>query len=485
MKKINTLLLALFATCNIFAQQELSLFFTQELGQSKRVNPALDHPYNVHVGLLSPNFSFHNSAFSLNDIFTKDGRVWTFNPETTLTDLDVDRNDVRLSSNVETLSVGFNIGKFQINLFHNVNFDANLMYPKALLEIAWHGNTFYLGETVNIAPSLDLMSYHEFGAGVAVNITDELRVGGNLKYLQGMVNLRTQHAMLNFYTDAQNYELQVSSDIYFNSSGLASDFYKSENDDVFPSKSSVTFLFNANRGVAADFGAVYQLNDQLQLSFSALDIGAILWKSSVYSHRSKGAYTFGGVDVNPFRSSSDVELSEVSDSLASGLELTATGEIYTTFLMPKFYLSGNYNLGNGLNAGALIYNDIYQGRVNPAFALSLRKQFGRILHLGTLVGMHTRSKPNIGLNGTLALGPVQLFFITDNLPSVISLSNGQNTSIRFGLNLTFNNKTKEEKAMEAIQKLSSEAPKLPETEEELVPIFFNPWIGASSELQND
>ena len=481
MKKISTLLIvSLWAIGSLCAQQELGLHFMQELGQSKRVNPAVDHPYGIHVGLPSPGLSFFNSGFSLNDVFTKDGTTWSFNPTSTLPKLQRDRNDIRLSSNLESLSVGFNIGKFQINLFHNMNMDFGLMFPRALAEIAWHGNTFYLGDTVNVAPSLDLMGYHEFGGGVAFDLLDNLRVGANLKYLQGMISLNTRHSMLDFYTDPEYYALSVSSNIYFNSSGFAPDFYKESNEDVFPSSTGTTFLFNGNRGVALDLGAVLQVDEQLQVSFSALDIGAILWKSSVYSHRSMGAYTFGGADVNPFRSESEVDLSEVADSLGSGLELTASGEIYTTFLVPKFYLSTRYDIGNGMQAGGLIYTDIYKGRVNPAVGLSFRKRFGKILYLGTLVSLHARSKPNVGLNGSLNLGPVQLFFVSDNLPGVFSLSNGKNTNLRFGLNVVLRPKTAQEKAIEDMQKANIPVGALEEApgneEENLIPKFYNPWI---------
>ena len=483
MKKVYILIIALVATTfQLSAQQELSLLFMQELGQSKRLNPAVNHPYNVHVGLPSLGLNYHNAAFSFNELFTQEEGVWQLRPEGVLNGLDADRNDIRLSSNVETFSVGFNIDKFQFHIFHNANVDATLMFPSALLNVIWHGNTYYLDETVNIAPAIDLMSYHEFGVGVSFDLIEGLRVGATLKYLQGMVALNSENSILNLHTDSQYYALSVSSDVYFRSSGFASDFYKSSNEDIFPSRSGVTFLFNSNRGVGLDLGAVYALNEKVNLSFSAVDIGAILWKSNVFNHRSNGSYEFNGVDVNPFRSDADVDLEEMVDSLESNLELVAGDEIFTTFLTPKFYFSGTYDLGKGLIAGGLFYSDINKGRFNPAMALSLRKRLGRTLSLGTMVGMHARSRPNVGFNGTLSLGPVQLYFVSDNLPALISVTGGKNTNIRLGMNLAFATKTEEEKAMETIQ--NDTAPQGDQLDEKnSVPRFYNPWISSSQKRE--
>lgn len=464
------ILLIAFCSLHVMAQQELSLHFMQELAQSKRLNPAVENPYKLQFGLVSPAFNYASSAFSLNDIFITDKDTWFLNLDTTLNTLKPFDNRIQFNSDVETISFGIQVGKIQFSFFHRLNLDVGVTYPKILPEYLWYGNANYVGELIDIAPEVDIISYHEFGFGASANVSPKLRIGGHLKYLQGILAMDTDFAALNFYTDPEFYQLTVASDLNFFTSGVSPEFYRSDSEDIFPSSTAVTILFNNNRGLALDVGANYQLNEKVSLAFSALDLGMIVWQSSVYKHRSKGLYTFEGFDVNPFRSDAEISFEEVLDTLRNELDFTTKQEGFTSHLRPKFYLSGEYQVHEDFKIGALFYGDVYGGSFNPAFGVSLRQQLGKV-HIGTLLNLRQGSQFNIGLNGSVKLGPVQLFAVTNSITNLFSIKNGRNTSLRLGLNLVFKQIDKE--------KIPEESVKVEENGEgekkDKMPDFINPW----------
>ena len=470
-KSILILIASVLISLNAFAQQELSLHFMQELNQSKRLNPAIENPYKLHFGIASPGINFASSAFSLNDIFITDGdNEWFLNLDTTLSNLKPIDNSVQLSSDIETISFGIEVGKIQFSFFHRLNFDAGITYPKILPDYLWYGNANYVGELIDLAPSIDMISYHEFAFGAALPVSPKVRIGAHFKYLQGIIALETDFASLNFYTDPEFYQLTVGSNLNFFTSGLSPDFFRPDSDNFLASDRDVTFLFNNNRGLALDLGLNYQLNDKISLAFSALDLGMIVWQSSVYKHKSKGIYTFDGFDVNPFRSDADISFDEVIDTLREELEFTAKAEGFTSRLRPKFYFSGSYHIQEGLYLGGLFYGDIYQNKFNPAFAVNLRQELGKV-QVGTLLNLKAGGQFNIGLNGSVQAGPVQIFGMTNSLTSLLSLRSGKNTTFRVGINLVFKKQEKDEK----IEEQAREEEKAKPEEENSSPNFINPW----------
>ena len=69
--------------------------------------------------------------------------------------------------------------------------------------------------------------------------------------------------------------------------------------------------------------------------------------------------------------------------------------------------------------------------------MNVKKDFGNIFSIGAQYAYIKGSENNIGLSTALRLGPVQLFFSSDNVIPLINPMKGQNVNMRFGMNLLF------------------------------------------------
>ncbi|MGP8216110.1 MAG: DUF5723 family protein [Bacteroidia bacterium] len=440
----------LFIQYNSFAQQDLTLYNMEAVPQRIYDNPAFrptDSTIFIGLPLISSQyFNFSNSGFKYSDLMVQDGDSVKPNVSNMISKL-TKENYISIDYHTDIISFGFPIQKnyFSFNITEKV--DIRLGYSQDFLNFIWKGNgdPSIIGQTVNLAPSLDAIHYREYGAGWSRKITDKLTVGGKLKYLYGEENISTNNTNASIYTDPNDYSLTAQSNINVNTSGIDNDEFK------FNSAHDVVdyLLKKPNNGAAIDLGATYKFNDKITFSASLTDLGFITWNDAVTSYESNdpnATFTYQGINLNQFLNNNSVNLGNTFqntlDSAKNIFKIDSLHHRYTTMVAAQIYLGANYKLIAGGNAGILLYGQVFDNTINPAVALSYNQKVGRWFTASVSYSIYDRSYDNIGVGLALNGGPVQWYIATDNVLAPLAPQDAKIFHLNFGINISWAHKKK-------------------------------------------
>ena len=422
------------------AQQEFGTHFMSTTPQSTFTNPAAFGDYKVTVSLPSVYAGFYNSAFAPGDIFNKNGNTLELSVADALNKLD-DRNNITMNGNVETIGFSIQAKKFKFSFNHGLRVNTSLSFPKESLQFFWGGNAQFIDETINIAPRVNLMAYQEFGFGVGYKVSENLTLGTRLKYLVGAGAFYTSNSVVAIETDPDFYALTAETDYLIHTAGIPE---ADLNDGEFFDFDFSNNLFGENRGFAIDLAANLSVGDKINIQTSILNLGKINWEDEVNNYWSQGSYTFEGLDLQPVLDEGELDTEEILDSIGQVFEFQHAQSRFSSSLPGQFYLSGTYDIRPSIKVGALLYAQGFQTQMTRAFGANVQKEFGR---WGTVAGQYVIQEGgvhNFGVSGSVKLGPVQIFAMSDNLIPLFNPMKTQNTNFRFGINLLFG-KVKEKK----------------------------------------
>ena len=435
MKQYLLFIFCVFTLLQANAQIDLSTHFMNNLAQQNATNPSTFSDYKVSVSLPSLYVGLNNSSFAPSNVLEKRGDDYYLDMEGVMSRVGESGMNVQTNLNVETFGFSVRGKKWQASFNHGIKVNSFHHIPKKLLEFAWQGNAQFIGETVNVAPVQNLMAYQEFGLGFAYQVSKQLNFGVRLKYLVGSANYSTSNAKATIYTDPEYYQLTAETDYVINTAGIPEQ--EMSGDDFFNFDNFEPNLFGGNQGFAIDFGASLKLTEKINVQTSILNIGKINWSDTAYNYTSNGTSTFDGLDFQPVINGGDLVLEEVVDSLTGNFDFETSQNSFSTVLPSSFYLSGTYQLNSSLSAGALFFAQGFQSELTTAFAVNIKKDFGRVFSLGAQYAFVEGGAQNFGVSTTLKLGPVQIFATTDNVMPIFNPLKGQNTNLRVGMNLVF------------------------------------------------
>ncbi len=417
------------------AQQELTLHNMNSIFQSAHTNPAIIPRHKVIVSLAS---SYHinakNTGFTYNQLLAQ---VETDETGQRILDLGKLAGNLKLngkdyvqtSASVDIFGLSFGVGKNRFSLNVTEHMQARLGYSKALLGLAVEGNI--PGSTTSLSGyHLNGTHYREIGLGFNRKILEEdkMVVGGRIKTIFGMSNVRTIRSDVNLTTAGEDdlYAITADADILVRTSGI--DMLEEGDTD---------YLTNmGNNGLGLDLGASYKYSNTWSFSASIINLGYINWKENVTNYTSQGEYTFTGIDNNDlFSGSFNFDETELVDSIADIFEFEETNGKYTTSLPTQVYLSGFYQLAHKTVASATLYSD-FMGGFRKGMSLGVTQTVGRWFQASASYTMHARSYNNLGLGIALGTG-FQLYAVTDNILALIQPGNARMVNMRTGFNFVF------------------------------------------------
>ncbi len=428
--KIAIVLLLTFLCFNfiVIAQQEQVLGFTTELWQSNLTNPALLPEKKINI-MLGSGYVNAKSDFAVNDFIKVD-------PETgrrQLIDTIIlgklnNSNKINGNFNVQTLGISFPIGQnLRVSVHQAFVGETAGDLSGDLARILYRGNTQFNGKTVSLGSSINGDTHSELALGLAYTFS-AFTVGARIKYLAGSQATFTPNTKANIKLDVNAQNLSTDADFKFLTFGF------SGKDGL-----SAPSLSSNNSGYAFDLGGVFTLG-KLKLSASILDIGAsINWKEDARTFAATSNATYSGADVSNFFQTTNYTSSSYADTLKKYFNYTDTRTgTYTQNLPLRIYVSGTYQLTDAWRVGALIYNE-NGGFISSssAFSFDVTRKFGSMFTIGATGAYRNNSITNVGLHGTLKLGPVQIYGMTDNIGSVVNYLNSKTYNARVGLNLVF------------------------------------------------
>lgn len=292
------------------AQEFRSSYFMQTSNFRHQMNPALlDSSYvavlagNINVGATG-NIGLKNFVYKLTpEQQTRFGgyEYTTFmNPTVDaakfLGDLH-DKNRLDLYLNYNLFSVAFKAFGGTNLVEFNLRSNTNVSLPKELFEFA---KTAGAKEHYSLSDiGMRTQNYAEFALGHSHKIGERLTVGAKMKFLLGMAYADFSADRIDLTLNGDQWRVQ--GDARLKAALLDSRFEHEAADKNAPDgrprvKGLDDVAFGMpGFGLAFDFGATYQLTDDLKLSASLTDLGFISWGKTQQAS-STGDYTFDGFE---------------------------------------------------------------------------------------------------------------------------------------------------------------------------------------------
>ena len=459
------------------AQNSQVLYF-MNLPQNHLLNPALRPTNSVYIGLpalTGINLNIKNNFFNFSDMFTEGMDVNKstipflqpdFNTEKFLSRLK-EKNYLEPTVSVQLLGVGFNAGR-DLYVFLDIvdNIDANIVFPRDLMRLAFLGNEAFIGQTFDMSDlRADYNYYREIGIGASKKVTPKLRFGAKAKLLFGITAASFQNYKLNL-TVNDDFSNTLDANMAVDISGPVQFYTDSENqieDAKFDSerfnttRGTLSFLTNArNAGFGIDLGAEYAVNNRIFLSAAITDVGFIKWKSDLSNLEAVGNVEVSGLDFKDIYEETttiDEMTGDLLDSLKLAFRVAGTKKPFTTKLPVGIAIGGKYNLNEKFSIGILSYSRIIGQQIKEAVTVSANMNIGNIISTTLAYTACNHSYNNLGLGLGFRASVCQFYFLFDKIPltwekvgsgnkSASLPSNWNTIHTRFGMNLVFGNKTK-------------------------------------------
>lgn len=415
-----------------------------DLWHATSINPAL-FPENKRIAIGLPAYSLdasHSGNVTYNDLLRKDGDQTVFDFNGVIDQLETE-NTLYFDQRIETVSFGIRLpGNWSLQAGHANRLTGLAVYPKSLAEVLWNGNGPYIGEKVDFGFQARVFDWNEWSVGLARHF-DKISVGARLKYLTGVTSLITDndHHSATIFTNPDIYQLEIETDYGFHSSSLISAIDTSGLGFKVDVANLEGKAFSKNTGVSLDLGVQLRVSDQLTISASVLDWGGkIKWKEDANYFRSNGKFvyegiTFPGSDI--INGGDSLNFDQKLDTLNDIFQFQKNAEVFTTKLPQRIYLGGTFQLTEKWGLGLSAFAQNNDNRRVGGLGASVRWLPVRWLSLGAMYSINRRSAANLGFHFVLKPGPVQFYFLSDNLANAVSLKSSAAVNLRTGLSLVF------------------------------------------------
>lgn len=470
MKKI-LFIICLVSFSYAASAQQYSMHFLRDVWNSNYTNPGLSPRQTFFIGGTSVGASLSLKGLGGVQLFTEEADgSFTPNLKSIIENIDEDVR-LRASSSLEAFSFGFKVKKLFFSFNTTTKLNAQITLPKDIFEVGYHGNEKFIGQTIDIGPGLSLEAYQELGLGVNYSFNRKLSAGIRAKRLIGIASAFTSENELRLSTGDEYYAIQAQTNYVANISSpflniVAPADGRVENTDVEFNQDAVDALAQdfqlpkGNAGWGFDLGASYNIKDKFEFSASVLDLGYINYSNGVSGLKTSGTFNFDGLDLKEAVKGNNVSFGSVYDSLRNLLVVEEVGgSTFRKPLAPKMYLSALAKFGYW-ELGGMWYNEFTSDGLVSSIGLSGRYVQAGKFSLGAVFAYHDNRFDNLGVNGTIRLGPLQLHLLVDNVLVFVRPEYFEYTSVRVGANIVFGNKK-----MRKFRKGRMDEPAAPPTEE--------------------
>jgi hypothetical protein len=319
--------------------------------------------------------------------------------------------------------------------------------PRSLFEFVKNGSS---EKGYNMSGmTIDELLYLEIGVGYARPVNDRLTVGGRLKVLPGLANVRAKFNRLNATLAGDVWSVTSEAELRTSINGVT---MKEKEDEQGRYVDLGKFDSKLNPGISGmgagvDLGASYRLLDNLVLSASVLDLGFINWnRESTETAHATGEVIFNGFDM-PVGDGDDQtsvgdqikDLGEDAKSLVRFRKGTPAAR--TTALATSLLLGGEYTLLDGkIGFGMLYSTRFYAAGALSELTASTNFQpaswFGASISYSMLRGYNT-----CGLALNFSPGGFNFFVGTDYIPFRLTPQgipvNAKGLNLNLGMSVQF------------------------------------------------
>ena len=480
MRKIILNIVLVLTFCNQYiGQQDFILYHMPSIPQITQVDPASfpDSKLDIGLPIISSVYgSAFNTGFAFSDILTQDANGNVMPDVNGAMSKMRENNFLVLNANTDLLFLGFRKGNnfYSFNVTEKVDFTFN--YPKDLIIMALEGNgNNLLGKRASFdGLGMDFTHWREYAVHWVHDVDHKFSYGARLKYLYGMENFNTQVSYMGITTDQNTHALTFDMNFEFQSAGLPLVIFDDSINAIgaidttqsmmtqagFTDGNISNYLFGRqNNGVGIDLGFNYHVNDKLLLEASVLDLGFISWNQyTSNSNLSEWDYTYSGIEdaITVFGNGSSVQFLKdvLEDSIEMSLKenFTYSTPSYRTALRTKIYASMEYIVDHNNFISLTGYSSFVRNRWRRGLGLAYNFHLGNFLSATASYSIYNRSYSNVGIGISLNAGPLEIYFLTDNILALgtlnlldnartnsmnVDIEKVKNGQLHFGVNLTF------------------------------------------------
>ncbi len=340
---LNALAICIFAS-SVSAQTLHSTYFLEGNNQRHNLNPAFQNETGfVTFPMLGNLYIGANSNIGLGAILVPqgDGMVTFMHKSISTEDaLSKFKNNNVIEANIglNIMTVGFNKWGGSNTVALNLKSFTGAYIPKDIFTFLKAGQTDVTTEYDASNITATTQNYVELAFGHARNITDKLSVGAKVKLLFGAAYSKGHVDNMKIYMSDNKWIINQSSTL-IGSKGLN---FNTKSDGEIEELKFDNFGL-AGFGVGLDLGAIYKIDDNINVSLAVTDIGFISWNDCVYAENKNKEFEFTGFDNigaedddkgnNAFDDAAD----EVWDNLKGLVKYydkgkkSSTSSLYTTF----------------------------------------------------------------------------------------------------------------------------------------------------------
>lgn len=432
-------------------------------------NPARQPGCKVYVGfpaLSSVGTKFQFTAFSLNDALGEPAANDSFY-------IDADRlanslgksNLIGLENHISILEFGFSLEGNQYITFSVRNKTQQYFsFTDEILNIR-NGN---YDNPIAFDINEQFINYNEYSIGYSRKLINNMTIGGRINVYSGNVHLNTDKFNILWETDIAEdamYPWTISSDMRINAAAIPEwtitedeegIFTGVEFDENFYEDKPARLAMSKNLGLGLDAGIDYRMFNWLNLSASVKDFGFIKWKTNAKDITQKGEFEFTGIDIaNYFDNISDLSeinigdtiLQEFSDTLMQQFLPAQSDKSYASMLNTKFFAGAEFYPLDWLDFGLLYHGMLINKNLYSSFSVSANANFWKGWAFTVNYAIANRAYNNLGAGLAYKLGPLQMYFITDNIAPALYMWDKDFTTdllygtksfnLHFGINLLF------------------------------------------------
>ena len=470
MKSSKSLIIVSLWLCfSMHAQNKQLLYDFTEIPQSLMVNPGAEIDFKWYAGIPSLSglsFQAGSSGVSAFDLFANDGLDINDKIRDRLLNGMTTRDEISATYQLELLNLGFR-GR-DPNVFYSFGIynegDAIGYWFKDYAVLAIDGNVNQLSRRFDLG---DLKTRGEmmnvFHFGVNKKISRKLTIGGRGKIYSSIFDFNSTRNKGFFVTRRGQNNLLSSTfnaDMKWRTSGINA-IKEANREETLGNTIFKRGFFGGNLGLGVDLGFSYKLNDQTVFTGSILDLGFIYHSNDVENYTLNGDVTTEGIEVilpdalsNPNRDF----WQDLVDDIEEIVPFENNFDSYVAFRPTKLNASLRYNWGEqvlravdcdcGPNVKSSNRSPKYVNGVGgqlyainrprgPQAALTAfyMRRFGNFMALKTTYTVDKFSYSNIGLGLNVQAGPINLYFLADNLLAYQNLVDSQYLSFQLGLNI--------------------------------------------------
>lgn len=436
--KITAIILLVFlGFTKLNAQSDLMLYGYRDIPQTVYTNPAFIPDAKIFVAipvLSSISNSTYSSSFSIDDLLkSRSGSDSLYLNPSSIINKNYPVNFI--SENLETdilgLGIKLNSGDYLSFGIRNRLY-TRLFYSNDLINLLWNGNAPYLGQNLDLSNTIASSEHYlNWYAGFGFKIGENVSIGLRVNYLQGLSSIQTEKSNLSLTTNADSenvYSIKANTAFLVNTSGFSGDSINGF------TASDYILNFN-NSGFSFDFGADFKVSENVNLSFSVLDIGKINWKSNLKSYESTAdSVDFSGIyaDFN----NPDGVFNVYADSLAELIDVNEFKQNFSSSLPTRFYLGLEIYSNQRKNRFSFVFNGtMLKKKFSPAVSLAYDMKVSKHFTFKLAYSWLQYSPINFGTAFTFKFKPFQFYFLSDNIFSTFMWDKQRYFNFRLGLNI--------------------------------------------------